>query len=351
MHLKATMFAATQEGHSDSQEQLLRLYWNRAGVKRELSNLKRERFDLLDRLKEQEGAITRAKEQLEGLERLLTNPLAAANAMVYFQLRHLWRLASLRLEQFGKELQLQRERRERAQLHEAALAKRQRRLGAISEKLHSLVEKRQSVIDECATLEQRLTHMNALMRLLQGRKQRRRIQGLQAGQVALDERVEECNELIEKIKGEPLPEPEDLSLESRRLINLAVIAFAQHLVVHFAESDLASLAKAAMRKPVADMKFGDRRTCDRMVERIQERIEELNASKNIAEVVKKRTDRLIVDMRYRHETDATPDWSVVDRILVTLGGDDKHALRRTSDAPLSVNVLEDNYWDLKSVLR
>jgi hypothetical protein len=75
-------------------EELLKLYWNRADVKRELKALRRERFELLDKLKEQEGTILRAQEQLEGLERLLTNPLAAANAMVYFQLRHLWRVGA-----------------------------------------------------------------------------------------------------------------------------------------------------------------------------------------------------------------------------------------------------------------
>ena len=89
-------------------EELLKLYWNRADVKREVKALRRERFELLDKLKEQEGAIQRAQEQLEGLERLLTNPLAAANAMVYFQLRHLWRVGAQRLEQFGRELQTQR---------------------------------------------------------------------------------------------------------------------------------------------------------------------------------------------------------------------------------------------------
>jgi uncharacterized coiled-coil DUF342 family protein len=78
-------------------EELLKLYWNRADVKREVKALRRERFELLDKLKEQEGAILRAQEQLEGLERLLTNPLAAANAMVYFQLRHLWRVGAQRL--------------------------------------------------------------------------------------------------------------------------------------------------------------------------------------------------------------------------------------------------------------
>jgi predicted transcriptional regulator len=107
---------------NESGAQLLKLYSNRAGVKRELNELRKERHELVDKLKDQEGAILRAQEQLEGLERLLTNPLAAANAMVYFQLRHLWRVGAQKIEQFGAELKAQREQRERAELHEAALA-------------------------------------------------------------------------------------------------------------------------------------------------------------------------------------------------------------------------------------
>src|SRR5512145_3435147 len=139
-------------------EELLKLYWNRADVKRELKALRRERFELLDKLKEQEGEIQRAQEQLEGLERLLTNPLAAANAMVYFQLRHLWRVGAQRLEQFGRELQTQREKRERAQLQEAETAKRQRRLEAVREKIVGLTEKRQGAAEEQARLELELTN-------------------------------------------------------------------------------------------------------------------------------------------------------------------------------------------------
>ena len=75
-------------GDDQPVERLLKLYSDRAGVKRELSDMRRERHELLDKLRAQEGAISRAHEQLEGLERLLTGPLSAANAMVYFQLRH-----------------------------------------------------------------------------------------------------------------------------------------------------------------------------------------------------------------------------------------------------------------------
>lgn len=344
------MFAGlTARREEPEKEQLLKLYWNRAGVKRELKSLKTERFELLDKLKEQEGAIVRAQEQLEGLERLLTNPLAAANAMVYFQLRHMWRVAALRLEQFGKELHLQREKRERAKLHESALAKRKRRLDAINEKLNEILQKRKKLIEEALRLEQRLERMNPIIRLFRGPRIRKRVHRAKSGREVFEQRIEEFNELVEKIEGEPLPEPEGLSLESRRLINTAIIAFAQHLVVHFSEHDLASLAKSATQRPVADMKFGDRRTCDRMVERIRERIEELRQSKSLADQVKRRTDMLITEMAYNNDTDAIPRPDCVESIPPSASTDG--LTRRVTDAPLRINVLADDYWDLYTILR
>ena len=334
-------------------DQLLRLYWNRAGVKRELKALRRERFELLDKLKDQEGAIVRAQEQLEGLERLLTNPLAAANAMVYFQLRHLWRVGSQRVEQFGKELQLQREKRERTQLQDSAIAKRKRRLQAINEKLRGVAEKRKLVIEEAARIEQKLQQMNKLLRLFRGPPLKGRITGLQNGRLVLEAKLEELKELAEKIQAEPLPEPEDLSLESRRLINAAIIALAQHLVLHFSEHDLSSLAKTATERAVGDMKFGDRRDCDRMVERIRERIEEIKQQKTLADQVKKRADQLLGAAKYRNETDSVPTVESTELIERIVGPQsvETELTRRMSDAPLRINVLADDYWDLFSVLR
>ena len=334
-------------------EELLKLYWNRADVKRELKALRRERFELLDKLKEQEGAILRAQEQLEGLERLLTNPLAAANAMVYFQLRHLWRVGAQRLDQFGRELQAQREKRERAQVQDAELAKRQRRLDAIKEKMAGLAEKRRATIDELARLERDLAGMNSLIRLFRGAALKRQIAGLGGGRHMLEEKLEELRALTEKIQSEPLPEPEGLSLDSRRLINTAVIALAQHLVVHFAEHDLASLAKTSTERAVADMKFGDRRDCDRMVERIREKIEELKQQKTFADQVKRRTDVLLAEIKYRNETDSVPGVETLQLISRTPGmqASETDLSRRASDAPLRINVLADDYWDLLAVMR
>jgi hypothetical protein len=332
---------------------LLKLYWNRAGVKRELKALRRERFELLDKLKEQEGAIVRAQEQLQGLERLLTNPLAAANAMVYFQLRHLWRVASQRLEQFGRELETQREKRERAQVQEAEIAKRKRRLAAINDKTGGLVDKRRAVMEELDRCEQRLARMNGLIRWFRGPGLRRRIAGLHNGREMLDEKLEELRELTEKIQGEPLPEIEELSLESRRLINCAIIALAQHLVVHFSEHDLASLAKTSTERAVGDMKFGDRRDCDRMVERIREKLEELKQQKTLADQVKRRTDLLLTEVKYRNDTDSVASIDCVQMIARSPAAqaNEVELARRSMDAPLRVNVVADDYWDLLAVMR
>lgn len=337
-----------QEGPS---EELLKLYWNRAGVKRELRALRREHYELLDKLKEQEGAILRAQEQLEGLERLLINPLAAANAMVYFQLRHLWRVGAQRVQQFAKELELQREKRERAQLHEAALAKRKRRLDAIAEKMQSLAQKRRAVMEEAAQLQKRLDSMNVLLRLFRGPGLRRRLRGLADGRRMLEQKLEEYRDLVEKIQGEPLPELEGLSIESRRIVNAAAIALAQHLVVHFSEHDLATLAKTATQRAVGDMRFGDRRDCDRLVERIREKIEELRQHKSLADEVKRRADRLLNELRYRDEADTVPIVDCLDVIERNLQAPGNNPGRRAADAPLRINVLADDYWEIGSVLR
>ncbi len=339
-------FLESRKAPRRANEQLLKLYWNRAAVKRELRDLRRERYELLDKLKEQESAIARAREQLEGLERLLINPLSAANAMVYFQLRYLWNTAAERLDQFAYDLELQREKRERALLRDAALAKRGRRLDAIAAKLAELEHRRAGFADEKHRLEQRLERSNFLLRLVRGPRLKRRIAQLEKGRAVFSDRIDELKDLAVKIESEPLPELEGLSVESRRLINVATIAFAQHLFVHFAEHDLAKLAKACTEQPVGEIKFGDRAACDRMVERIRERMVALKRA-NIADAVRRRTELLMPTVRYRNDTESVPLTECFEEIPII----DAEASRRPRDASLRVNVLIDDYWELVTVLR
>jgi len=209
------------------------------------------------------------------------------------------------------------------------------------------------VIDEESRLVRQLEGMNRLFRLFRAPSLKRQIVGLQSGKSMLDEKLEELRQLAEKIQGEPLPEPEELSLESRRLINTAIVALAQHLAVHFSEHDLASLAKTSTERPVGDMKFGDRRDCDRMVERVREKIEELKQQKTLADQVKRRTDLLLSELKYRNDTDSVPSVETAQLISRSPGvqASEIDLSRRASDAPLRINVVADDYWDLLAVMR
>jgi hypothetical protein len=231
-------------------------------------------------------------------------------------------------------------------LHEAALAKRERRLSALGDKLDSVLSKQQALVLECGELEERLKTINAFKRFFQGARLRRRIAGMTDGNGALQEKVDELTKLREKIQSEALPEPEGLSLESRRLINCAIIGLAQHLCVHFSEHDLVSLTKTSTERPVGDMKFGDRRDCDRMVERIRERIEDMRQQATLADEVRRRTDYLVGQAQYRNETDAVPTAESVATIPLRLPDEGDEPARRTTDTPLGINVLLEEYWDL-----
>ena len=271
--------------------------------------------------------------------------------MVYFQFRHLWRVCALRVEQFAKELRAQRERKERARLHETALDKRKRRLDILNEKLQGLLIKDRNLAHEAQTLQQRLDDMNGFTRLIKGGSIKRHIAGLGKGREALEMRVNEIKETQASINAEPLPEITGLSRDSRRLINLAVLALAQELVLHFSEHNLATFARTATEKSVGDMKFGDRRDCDRLVDRIRSRLSEVKDQKQVADGVKLRTDHLLTQVSYLDDSAAVPQseaFAVIPRELPGASG--AGPLNRASDAPLRVNVLSDDYWNVLEVL-
>ena len=342
------MFGASVNDKHACKEQLLKLYWNRASVKRELKSLQNERHVLLEQLKDSEGAIARAREQLDGLERLLVNPIAAANAMVYFQMRNIWRVASVRLDEFAGELEENRQQKERRALQDAALSKRRRRLAAIEENLNTLHCERTVLADKADNLQVSLEEMNFLVRLFRQRKVRAELEVTQSEIASLIEQAEELREAGEKLEGEPLPELEQLSIEGRRFVNTAIIALAQHLVVHFSANKLAETAREAMHRTVGDMRFGDRRECDRMVEHIRSRIADLKEETNLAAIVKSRVETISSSLSYAKDTDTIPTVFSLQQVPQVTG--EGHNRRRSTDVPIDVNVLVDDYWDISRYL-
>src|SRR3990170_1484222 len=167
-------------------ERLLQLYWNRAELKKELTRLQDERHRLLEQIRTHEASFARNREQQLQLEEFLGNPESGAHALVYFQLRSLWRATSAKVARFAQQLQQQQADRE---------------------------QRRQQLEIERERAEWDTTVMQ----------------------------VTDLSDDRAALEFKPPPEFPGLSIDGRRIVNTAVIAYAQQLVVTLSGGGLAVL--------------------------------------------------------------------------------------------------------------
>ena len=122
---------------SPDEERLMQLFQNRAGLKKAYADLKDEFHLLRDRLKQQEGATIRVQEHLDALGDLLGDPKTGFGALVFFQLRALWKTCHQQLSAFAGDLARQQEAREVAKHQADNEAERQSRLSDADERLRT----------------------------------------------------------------------------------------------------------------------------------------------------------------------------------------------------------------------
>ena len=122
------------------QERLLKLFWNRAELKKELQDLDDQLHNLRNKLKQQENANSRLQQQLEQLEILLGNPERGFDALVHFGLKALWRACREQLERFASELKRDRQDAQRKQQLAEFQQDRSERLKVADERLRQAQE-------------------------------------------------------------------------------------------------------------------------------------------------------------------------------------------------------------------
>ena len=122
---------------------------------------------------------------------------------------------------------------------------------------------------------------------------------------------------------------EGLSLEGRRAINLALIAYADALHSRLAAAGLADLAREATRRRVYDTNFGGHEECAALMERATRAIGEIERTQDDLALIKGRTDALRGTVRYRGAADTVPS---------------------PDSLQAAGQVLLDEYWDLYKVL-
>ena len=154
-------------GASADEERLMQLFQNRAGLKKAYADLKDEFHLLRDRLKQQEGATIRVQEQLDALGDLLADPRTGFGALVFFQLRGLWKTCH---QQLSRSPPISRASRRRARPPSTRPSARPRRMRASPMSTSGCRPRRPRPISSAAQLaaaQDELLRLTRILALLQ----------------------------------------------------------------------------------------------------------------------------------------------------------------------------------------
>jgi len=325
-------------------ERLLQLFRNRAGLKKAHASLQDEVYDLKERVKQQEKTTAKVQEALDGVEALLGNPEAGYSALVFYQLRGLWRTCNAQLMTFASELERQQEERERRrqmsefnQEHNARIADMDRGLAEAEE----IATERQRIFDE---VEQRLRQLNRIWHYFKRRKLQPDV--LRA-RVPLDDarqevaRIREEREPLTQEQAPPFP---GLGVDGQRAINLATIAYALVIGARLSTRGLAPRAKDAMTRRLQETQYGGRAECEAMMEAIAQALAVVKSRKEMAAEIKACVELLRETAQYRADGDTIPlTESLAGVVPSTSSGQGVLALS-------GPQVLADDYWNIYEVL-
>jgi predicted nucleic acid-binding Zn-ribbon protein len=326
----------------EQDERLLQLFWNRAELKKELTRLQDERLKLLEQIRNQETATARAKEHVQVLEEYLGNPEIAVHALVYFQLRAVWRTAGARLGRFAEQLkQQQTDREQRRQVIEFDQTRR-RELADFDRRIHDARSRADMLEAQIKLMEAKLTAMRGFWNYF---RRRSLAEEIEAERVQWDQAVTLVTDLSDdrtNLEETPPPEFPGISVDGRRVVNTAVIAYAQQLVAALAAGGLAMLAKETTSKRLFDVRYGSPTDCARLMTLLRDVLAMLNDEAENVSGLKERTDAVRAAASYRSDADTVPLTDSIGTLPVPTAP--VSGLETANRA--GVNVLVDDYWDL-----
>jgi len=294
------------QGMSAEDERLVALFRNRTELKKELSALDDERHRLLDRLKLQEGATMRVEEQLAALEQYLGRPDEGYKCLAYFQLRAVWRTASRRLEHFSGELARQQKDRERKQQLTVFERARRERLDDIERELGEARVLADQLQAEQKLIEQRLANLHGFWNHFRRRRLR---ESVEARRFRIDAALTQVTDLGDRqhaIVTEAPPAFEGLSVEGKRAVNLAVIAYAEAMHERLSAAGLADMVRQSTLRRVYETSYGGREECQAIMQRAGHALGGLDRLEDDLADIKNRADRLRATAAYRSDADTVP---------------------------------------------
>jgi hypothetical protein len=314
-------------------DRVLHLFRNRAELKKAHSTLQDEVQRLKDRIKQQEGVTARVQEMLQGLEGRLAEPETGYPALVFYQLREIWNLGRTLLTQFVAELASQLEERERrAYLAEYNRKHFTRRQG-VEANLREAELQAAAGRDAVAQIEQRLQRLQRFWHYFKRRTVRQSLQAATLQSLLRVQDLEAARAARDELDTEPAPEFGGLSIDARRAINMAAIAYAQVLCERLARTPLMEMARdAAGRREPPREDYGDRARCESIMVEIVRGRGLLQQKNSVGQELKQRAERLRELAKYRKSDDTVP---TADSLSSAVDG---------------TKVLADDLWEIFRVL-
>jgi hypothetical protein len=330
---------------SPDEERLMQLFQNRAGLKKAYADLKDEFHLLRDRLKQQEGATIRIQEQMDALGDLLGDPKTGFGALVFFQLRALWKTCHQQLSAFAADLTRQQEAREVAKHKADVEGEKNGRLADADQRLHAASAAANEQRRLLAEAQQEIGRLTAFWHYFSRRRRLKSLESLRSQLVMADQAVGDLHAERSAIEAEGALEFPGLSLAARRNINLAIIGYAELLCENADAFGLAARAKEAVARRVHEMTFGTRADCESYMQRVQKAQLAVANQKQITGLVRSKLERLRATCEYRNAADTVPTADSLSPPVTELEFDKPKA------APANTwNVLAEDYWDLYTLL-
>ena len=176
----------------------------------------------------------------------------------------------------------------------------------------------------------------------------------------LEERIAVANAAVRAVRGDMEPAQLELakfeqesqepfagiSLEAKRAINTAVIAFAEVLCARLAKTPLVGLAKTASLKRSSTDNYGTRPECEALIEDVSRAMAILGQSTPAGAEFKARAEQLRQTARYRATDDSAPVAESVAMAPAKAPG----GLPRSKAAPALPNIIAEDTWDIFKVL-
>ncbi len=295
-------------------------------------------------------------QRLQRLEAMLADPERGQNAILYFRLRGIWDLCNNDLmalsRQFrdkyvsadGQSNETEATRTETAiDTHTARYRAAQARVTVAQQQIKKLefdLYKREKPFK--VGEKQFLTHA-----LTKARKER----DAATQQFKILQRQESSPVSVSTPAPRPAPAPSNgkmLTVQTKRAINITLIALAQHFYLAYREEQIADMALRASQKSVDEVNFGLASECLALGNKIRELVAQIKNESNRHETVRKRVEYLKDKLRYASDSDAIPEKHSLNSIPTRVAT--KEGLFSNLGDELPVNVLALNYWDINRAL-